>query len=53
MEEEKFGTTSALSTETYTDEGVQMKRWLVASRVWDDAVDGFLGTATLTYVPCH
>lgn len=50
MEEEKFGTTSALSTETYTDEGVQMKRWLVASRVWDDAVDGFLGTATLTFM---
>ena len=23
---------------------------IVASRVWDDAVDGFLGTATLTFM---
>lgn len=50
LEEEKFGSSSALSTETYTEDGVQMKRWLAAARVWDDAVDGFLGTATLTFM---
>ena len=50
LEEEKFGSNSALSTETYTEDGVQMKRWLASARVWDDAVDGFLGTATLTFM---
>ena len=47
MQTETFGTGLVIDHESYTEKNRSMKRWLAATQVWSDAVDGFVGTATL------
>jgi len=49
MEVETFGTDLVIDSESYTDKNRSKKRWLSAAKVWDDAVDGFAGTATISF----